>query len=132
MTRFLLDTNILSDVIRNPDGIAAERLWREAESACASLVSAAELRYGVQKRGSRRLAERVEALLASVPVFGWESPADRHYASLRVALEASGRPISGNDMLIAAHALALGCTLVTANEREFRRVPGLGVENWVA
>lgn len=127
----LLDTDILSDIIRNPHGRAAGQAWRRPEAVCASIISAAELRYGALKRGSRRLAESVEALLASLPILAWESPAELHYARLRIALEAKGKPIGANDMLIAAHALAVDCTLVTANEREFRRVPGLRVENWL-
>jgi tRNA(fMet)-specific endonuclease VapC len=71
-------------------------------------------------------------VLESIDAAAWESPADLHYGELRAALERAGTPIGSNDMLIAAHALALNCTPVTANEREFRRVPGLTVENWAA
>ena len=72
----------------------------------------------------------MNALLATLSIEAWEHPADLAYAKIRCALEQAGTPISANDLLIAAHALALDSTLVTANEREFRRVPGLKVENW--
>lgn len=132
MTGYLLDTNILSDLMRNPAGLAARRLAAVSEEAVAtSVIVAGELRYGAVKSGSPRLAERVEALLAELPVLAMEAPADAAYGRLRAALEAAGTPIGGNDMLIAAHALATGRTMVTANVREFGRVESLAVENWL-
>lgn len=130
---YLLDTNILSDLIRNPAGTAAQRLGAVGEDAvCTSIIVAAELRYGAAKRGSAQLLKRVEDVLAEIPVHPFDVPADAEYGSIRAGLEAGGRSIGGNDMLIAAHAQALGATIVTADEREFRRVPGLAVENWLA
>ena len=131
MTGFLLDTNVLSDLMRDPAGPAARRLAEVGEGAVAtSVVVAGELRYGAAKRGSARLSERVEALLSELPVLPLTPPADAAYGRLRRDLETAGTPIGGNDMWIAAHALALGRTVVTANVREFERVPGLAVENW--
>lgn len=131
--RYLLDTNILSDLIRNPAGAAAGRIRQVGEDAvCTSIVVAAELRYGTAKKGSARLLRRVEDLLADLPVLPLDVPADAEYGGIRAELEAAGQPIGGNDLLIAAHAYALGLTLVTANEREFRRVRGLKLENWLA
>ncbi|MBA3668200.1 MAG: type II toxin-antitoxin system VapC family toxin [Sphingomonas sp.] len=130
MTRFLLDTNILSELARNPSGRAARRAEVHKGSCITSAIVVAEIRFGLAKRGSAELAKRITPVLESIPAIGWEHPADHHYAQLRTSLEAAGTPIGGNDMLIAAHALALEATLVTANEREFRRVPGLSVENW--
>jgi tRNA(fMet)-specific endonuclease VapC len=133
VTGYLLDTNILSDLIRNPAGAAARRIAQVGEDAVVtSVIVAGELRYGVAKRGSPRLTERVEALLAEMPVLPLAPPADAAYGRLRAALEAAGMPIGGNDMLIAAHALATGRTVVTANVGEFGRVEGLAVENWLA
>ena len=133
MTGYLLDTNVLSDLMRDPSGPAAQRLRAVGEDAVAtSVVVAGELRYGAARRGSPRLTERVEALLAELPVLPLAPPADAAYARLRAALEEAGTPIGGNDLLIAAHALALGRTVVTANLREFGRVDGLAVENWSA
>ena len=131
--RFLLDTNILSDLIRHPQGRVAERLAREGEgSVCTSIIVAGELRYGAAKRASARLTAQLEAVLSALEVMPLEEPADRHYADLRAHLERQGTPIGPNDMLIAAHARALGLAVVTDNVREFSRVPGLGVEDWLA
>ena len=93
---------------------------------------AAELRYGCARSGSRRLIEAVEELLNEIDVLPFDVPADATYGMIRAALEASGKPIGGNDLLIAAHAQAMAATIVTANEGEFKRVRGLKVENWLA
>ena len=132
MTGYLLDTNILSDLMRRPAGPAARRLAEVGEDGVAtSVVVAAELRYGAARLGSPRLTARVEALLRELPVLAFEPPADARYGALRAALEAAGTSIGGNDMLIAAHALASGRTMVTANRRAFDRVEHLPVENWL-
>jgi len=130
--RYLLDTNILSDLVRNPQGVIAKRIASEGEvSICTSIIVAAELRFGARKRGSSRLTAQVDAILSALDVMPLEEPADRCYAKLRDGLQQSGDIIGPNDMLIAAHALALECVVVTANHREFSRVPGLTVENWL-
>ncbi len=131
MTRFLLDTNILSDLVRNPQGRVADHIAEVGETAiCTSIIVAAELRFGAAKRASAHLTRQVERILAVIDVLPFETPADAAYAQLRAQLETAGSPIGGNDTLIAAHALATGCTVVTDNEREFERVIGLRVENW--
>jgi tRNA(fMet)-specific endonuclease VapC len=127
----MLDTNIVSEMIRNPAGRAAQRARAAAESVCVSVIVAAELRYGCGKKGSPRLLRRVEEFLAEVPVLPFDVPADSEYGGIRVELEAAGRPIGSNDLLIAAHARALAATVVTANADEFRRGRGLNVENWL-
>lgn len=133
MSGYLLDTNILSDLIRNPSGAAAQRIEAVgAQAICTSIIVAAELRYGCAKKGSAKLSERVASVLQAIPVLALDSPADAQYGKLRAALEAAGQPIGGNDLLIAAQALALGLTLVTDNTREFGRIHGLKVENWLA
>ena len=133
MTRYLLDTNILSDLIRNPQGRAAKRIAKVGEdNVCTSIIVAAELRYGCARSGSRRLIEAVEELLSEIDILPFDVPADAAYGMIRTALEASGTPIGGNDLLIAAHAQAIAATIVTANEGEFKRVRGLKVENWLA
>lgn len=131
--RFLLDTNIVSDLVRNPGGRVAQQIRNVGvETVCTSLVVAAELRFGAVKRRSRRLSAQLEAVIGALDILPLEEPLDRRYAELRAALEQAGTPIGGNDMLIAAHALTLGLTLVTANEQEFTRVPALAVENWLS
>ena len=133
MVRYLLDTNILSDLIRNPAGRAARRLAVVGETTvCTSIVVACELRYGAAKKGSPQLSERVEVILESLEVLPLDKEADRRYAEIRLHLERLGKPIGPNDLLIAAHARALDLTLVTDNVEEFGRVPGLSTEAWLA
>jgi tRNA(fMet)-specific endonuclease VapC len=133
LSRYLLDTNILSDLVRNPQGKAAKRIAKVGEdNVCTSIIVAAELRYGCARSGSRRLIEAVEELLSEIDILPFDVPADATCGTMRSALEASGTPIGGNDLLIAAHAQAIAATIVTANEGEFKRVRGLKVENWLA
>ena len=130
--RFLLDTNIVSDLVRNPQGIVAARIASEGESSvCTSIIVAAELRFGAAKLGSDRLTRQLEAILTAIDVLPLEEPVDRHYGAVRSLLERKGQVIGPNDMLIAAHALSLDCVVITANRREFSRVPGLRVDNWL-
>jgi tRNA(fMet)-specific endonuclease VapC len=131
--RYLLDTNIVSDLMRNPSGAVAQRIGAIGEDlVCTNLIVTAELRFGVAKRQSKRLSAQLDAILSALDIAELQAPVDEKYAALRVALENVDTPIGGNDMLIAAHALALDLILVTANEREFSRVPGLSVENWLS
>ena len=130
--RYLLDTNIVSDLIRNPQGRIVARIGEIGEDRiCTSIVVAAELRYGAVKRGSARLTTQVDKILGVLEILPFAAPAEIVYGKLRAALEALGTPIGANDLLIAAQALALGYTLVTDNEREFSRVDGLLLENWL-
>ena len=132
MLRYLLDTNMVSDMVRHPQGIVANRIAVIGEDTIAtSIVVAAELRYGAAKAGSSRLADRIDQVLSAMEVLSLEPPADRHYAEIRLQLTRQGAPVGPNDLLIAAHALATGLVVVTANVREFSRIPGLGVENWL-
>lgn len=130
--RYLLDTNIVSDLIRNPQGPVTRRIREVGEAqVCTSIIVAAELRYGATKTASRRLAEQVETVLAALEVLPLEAPVDAIYGRLRTRLEQSGRLIGNNDLLIAAHAVALGHAVVTDNHREFARIDGLRCENWL-
>lgn len=130
--RFLLDTNIVSNLIRNPQGRIADRINRAGESnICTSIIVAAELRYGVAKKASPRLTAQVEAVLSAIDTLPFDAPADEIYGSIRAQLEIAGTPIGGNDLIIAAQAVALDLTLVTDNDQEFSRVDGLRVKNWL-
>jgi tRNA(fMet)-specific endonuclease VapC len=131
--RFLLDTNIVSNLIRDPQGRIAERIKIAGEQGiCTSIVVAAELRYGAAKKASPRLTAQVEAVLAAIDTLPFDSAADETYGSIRRQLESAGAPIiGGNDLIIAAQAVTLDLTLVSDNEREFARVAGLRVENWL-
>lgn len=130
---YLLDTNIVSDLVRHPQGRVTERIRAVGEAEIAtSIIVAAELRYGAEKKGSARLTAQLEAVLGALAVLPFEAPADAAYGMLRARLERAGRPIGGNNLLIAAQCVALGRTLVTDNEREFARIGGLKRENWLA
>jgi tRNA(fMet)-specific endonuclease VapC len=129
---YLLDTNIVSDLIRNPQGRVTQHIREVGEAqVCTSIIVAAELRYGAAKKGSPRLTAQVEAVLGALDVLPFEAPADAAYGLLRARLEQAGQPIGGNDLLIAAQAIALGYTIVTDNEREFVRIDGLPCLNWL-
>src|ERR1035437_7368782 len=131
--RYLLDTNILSSLLKQPTGPVASRIATVGDDLiCTSILIACELRYGAAKKGAQVLSNRTEQLLSAVAVLPLDEDADRRYAELRTALEKAGTPIGANDSLIAAHALSLGITLVTDNVGEFSRVSGLSVENWLA
>jgi len=129
---YLLDTNILSDLVRHPQGMVAARITKAGEdSVCTSIVTAAELRYGAAKSNSAKLADRVDLILSALEILPLEIPADHQYAALRHHLTRQGTLIGPNNLLIAAHALASDLMVVTANVGEFSRVPGLKVENWL-
>lgn len=122
----------MSDMIRHPTGAVAARVFRLGDQAvCTSIIAAAELRFGAAKRNAARLTGLVDDLLSGLVIEPWDRPADQEYARLRSSLESRGAVIGGNDLLIAAHAVALGATVVTDNVREFSRVDGLNVENWL-
>lgn len=128
-TRYLLDTNVISQLVSDPHGRLAGRLLALGEDRlCTSIIVSCELRFGVAKKRSPRLAAQLDAVLNALTVVPFDGEADRHYAEIRVELERKGHPIGSNDLLIAAHARSLGATVLTSNDREFRRVPGLRVE----
>jgi tRNA(fMet)-specific endonuclease VapC len=135
--RYLLDTNIVSDLVRNPQGKVARHIRTVGEKhVCTSIIVAAELRYAADKKraakkGSPRLSSQLDAVLGALEVLPFETPADASYGFLRTRLEQAGTPIGANDLLIAAQALALGYVIVTDNEREFSRVKGLRLQNWL-
>jgi tRNA(fMet)-specific endonuclease VapC len=130
--RFMLDTNIVSDMVRNPHGRVAKRIAEVGETAvCTSIIVAAELRCAAARKGLPRLAGQLESVLRAIAVLPLEYPADIVYGTLRARLEEIGQPIGANDLFLAAHALTLRCTLVTDNEREFSRIKALPVEDWL-
>jgi tRNA(fMet)-specific endonuclease VapC len=130
--RYLLDANIISQIIRNPTGPAAIRLREVGHfSVCTSAIVSAEILFGLRKRGSSALTRRVSTTLSKIEIVPFEPPADAHYADIRAQLERAGTPISGNDHLIASQALAFDLTLVTDNVQAFSRVEGLQIENWL-
>jgi tRNA(fMet)-specific endonuclease VapC len=131
--RYMLDTNIVCDLVRSPQGRIFDRIAAlGGDNMCISIITAAELRYECAMKGSPRLLAQVEAILGSIEILPLDVPADTEYAGIRAELEAAGKPIGPNDLLIAAHAYAADVTLVTANVSEFGRVRGLRTENWLA
>lgn len=132
-TLYMLDTNIVSELARNPQGVVFQRIAQVGPDAiCVSIITAAELRYGCARKGSAKLLAQIAAILESVLVLPLDVPADVEYGGIRAELEAAGKPIGPNDLLIAAHAYAVEAVLVTANTGEFTRVRGLRLENWIA
>jgi tRNA(fMet)-specific endonuclease VapC len=130
--RYLLDTNIVSDLVRNPQGKVAQHIRTIGEAhICTTIIVAAELRYRAAKKASPRLSAQLNAVLGALEILPFEMPADAAYGLLRTQLEQTGRSIGANDLLIAAQAIALGYTIVTDNEREFARIESLPRENWL-
>jgi tRNA(fMet)-specific endonuclease VapC len=129
---YLLDTNILSQAVRSPQGDIAVRVRDAGEAnVFTSIIVAAELRFGASKAGSGRLTASVHEVLEGISVEPLDEPIDVQYALLRTYQERNGTPIGANDMLIAAHALATDSILVTDKVKEFSRVPGLKIGNWL-
>jgi tRNA(fMet)-specific endonuclease VapC len=128
---YLLDTNILSVLIRTPASLAKKIAAVGEANLCTSIVVACELRFGAEKKGSAQLTRRVDQLLDVLAVVPLDGDIDRHYAAVRQRLETKGKPVGGNDLLIAAQALQHGCVLVTQNRKEFQRVAGLRAESWI-
>jgi tRNA(fMet)-specific endonuclease VapC len=129
--KYLLDTNICIYLInRRPPSVLERLAQHQLGDLGVSAVTAAELAFGVAKSGSERNRAALEKFLAPLEVAPLGYSVIWGYGSLRASLEKRGRPIGPFDGLIAAHALALGATLVTNNERAFKRVPGLQLENW--
>jgi tRNA(fMet)-specific endonuclease VapC len=130
MTGFMLDTDISSYIIRRRPATLLEKFEQHAETLSVSVMTAAELRFGVEKAARPPLAELVEAYLERLAILDWTNEVTGHYARIRSQLERTGKPIGNMDLLIASHAVSQGLTLVTNNIRHFSNVPGLKVEVW--
>ncbi|HBK23280.1 MAG TPA: VapC toxin family PIN domain ribonuclease [Planktothrix sp. UBA10369] len=129
---YLLDTNIISELIKNPRGVIFYKIQEIGEDqVCTSIIVACESKFGAQKKNSQKLIEKLEIILDSIEILPLTHPVEQYYAEIRTYLEQQGTPIGSNDLLIAAHALTLNLTVVTNNVREFSRVPNLKVENWL-
>lgn len=127
----MLNTNILSDLTRLPQGSIANKGHAVDEaSVCTSIIVDTELRFGAAKSGSTRLTDRVNMVLSALEVLPFDPPADRHYTDIRQQLTRRGEIMGPNDLRIAAHAQSQDLIMITANPRQFSRVPQVGVENW--
>ena len=128
----MLDTNICIYAIKGADPVLRGRLRSHRDDVCISAITLAELEFGVAKSARGETNRRVlDAFLEDLPVLPFENEPARDYGDIKVGLFSAGTPIGPLDLLIAAHARALKLTLVTNNRREFDRVPGLSVENWL-
>jgi tRNA(fMet)-specific endonuclease VapC len=130
---YLLDTNIVSYLVKAQDFRLIDKFEQAAKTASIGIssITSAEIYYGVKKKNSPKLSSAVEAFLSPLRIFEFDQLASANYGDVRTALENKGTLIGSYDMLIAAHALSLNATLITNNVREFARVSGLNVENWV-
>lgn len=131
--RYMLDTNICIEIIRGRGEHAVKRIKKcKIGEVGLSVITVSELEHGVWKSARpQRNQQALYCFCAPLELLAFDYPAALAYGKLRAALEKMGQIIGPMDLLIAAHALALGTTLVTNNEREFRRVKGLVVENWL-
>ncbi|HLK89923.1 MAG TPA: type II toxin-antitoxin system VapC family toxin [Polyangia bacterium] len=128
--KYLLDTDSVSFALRGQGEVGARLRDQRPSDVGISALTLAELRYGAERKGSRRLHRLIDAFAGAVEVMPFDDAAAAEFGRLGSLLAARGTPIGEFDALIAAHAVALRCTLVTNNVRHFSRVPGLVVENW--
>ena len=128
--RYLLDTDSVSYSLRGQGEVAARLQAQRPSELCMSAITLAELRYGADRKGSRKLHGLIDNFAAAVEVVAFDEAAAAEFGRIGSILAERGTPIGEFDVLIAAHAVALRCTLVTNNVRHFSRVPGLSVENW--
>jgi tRNA(fMet)-specific endonuclease VapC len=129
---YLLDTNTLSDFIKHPTGKIFSKIKAVGEEKiCTSIIVACELQFGAEKKNSSKLKERIALAFQLIPILPLMPNIEKDYAKIRTYLESQGTPIGGNDLLIASHALSLDLTVVTANIKEFSRIPDLKLENWL-
>lgn len=131
--KYMLDTNIVIYAKnRRPPGVIERMLQQKPDDLCISAVTLAELEFGASKSSNpARNRMALTLFLTGMRVLPFDAPAAREYGDIRHDLSSRGAVIGGNDMLIAAQARSLGLTLVTNNTREFERIEGLKLENWV-
>ena len=130
MIKYMLDTNILIYTIKNRPKKVREVFKRNADYLSMSAVTLGEMIYGAERSAHTRNLEDVEGLAARMDVLPFDYRAATHFGQVRAELMKTGKPIGPYDLMIAGHARSLGLILVTNNMREFKRVPGLRVENW--
>jgi tRNA(fMet)-specific endonuclease VapC len=132
MSLYLLDTNILTDLARNPFGACSNRLKQiDNEDVFTSVIVAGEVEFGILKYRAFKLLRQMERIMETIDVQALPLGSVETYSELRVSLETRGQPIGDNDMWIAAHALSEDAILVSNNIKEFSRIPNLKVENWM-
>jgi tRNA(fMet)-specific endonuclease VapC len=130
MTGFMLDTDISSYIIKRRPAALLAKFEKHGETLNVSVITVAELRFGAEKAARPKLTELIEAYLDRLAILDWTDEVTSHYARVRAELERAGKPIGNMDLLIAAHAVSQGMTVVTNNLKHFLNVPGLKVEVW--
>ena len=128
--KFLLDTDTVSYALRGQGGVAAQILSRKPSQLAVSSITVAELRYGADRKASKRLHDLISTFLSGLEVVDFGSDAAAIFGRIASLLAERGSPIGDFDVLIAAHAISLKRVLVTNNTKHFSRVPGLKIENW--
>ena len=131
--KYMLDTNIVIYLIKKqPESVLQKLQEYDPSDFCISSITLAEMEYGIAKSTSpEKNQAALSAFLSNIDILPFDDRAAVDYGDIRASLEKKGTPIGPNDMLIAAHARSLGLTIVTNNVREFRRVDGLMLDNWV-
>lgn len=128
--RYMLDTDTVSFALRGEGNVAARIMEHVPSELCISAITLSELRFGADKRSSRKLHRLIDSFTHSIDVAAFDAAAAAAFGRLSTTLSTRGTPIGDFDTLIAAHALALGITLVTNNSKHFARVTGLKSESW--
>ncbi len=128
--KFLLDTDSVSFALRGEGNVAQRLADRSPSEFGLSAISLAELRFGAERRGSRRLHRLIDAFISNIEVVPFDPAAADRFGKVATRLQANGTPIGSQDTLIASHALSLGLTLITHNTEHFRNVRGLQSEDW--
>jgi len=133
MKRYMLDTDMCSYIIREHSESVRQRFQKlTMEQLCISVVTYAELIYGVERSSSRRVNRPIiEDFVRHLDVMDWDTDAADQYGVIRTELEAAGTPIGAMDMMIAAHAKSIKAVLVTNNQKHFTKVKGLKIDNWI-
>jgi len=132
MTLFMLDTDTVSFALRGAGAVAARLTQRKPSELCMSAITLAELRFGAAQRASRKIHRAIDTFLTGVDVLPFDDAAAERFGVIAATLSADGEPIGQMDTLIAAHAISVGATLVTNNERLFSKVSGLKIANWTS
>lgn len=130
MTLYMLDTNIVSHAIKGDEAVNSRLLEHTPSELCVSSIAASELRFGAQRKGSKKLGRLIESFLEPIPVLSYDQRASQVYATIASQLYGQGLPIGPMDTLIAAHAMSVGAVMVTNNTKHFERVPGIHLEDW--
>lgn len=129
--KYLLDTDSVSLALRGQGEVAARIKGQKPSNLCVSAITMAELRYGADRKGSRKLHVLIDTFASAIEVVSFDEAAAMEFGRIGALLAERGTPIGEFDVLIAAHAVALRRTLVTNNTRHFSRVPGLSLDNWI-